>query len=55
MYMCARGIEFVSFCDMAIGFWNSADSVVFFSYILFIYILCKKNKSGVFLLDIAVR
>ena len=29
MYLCAKGIEFASFYDFAIGCWNCLDSVVF--------------------------
>jgi hypothetical protein len=28
VYLCVRGIDFVSFYDFAIGFWNCSDSVV---------------------------
>jgi len=30
IYLCVRGIEFVSFYDISIGFWNCSASVVFF-------------------------
>jgi hypothetical protein len=30
MYLCVRGIDFVSFYDFPIGFWNCSDSVLFF-------------------------
>jgi hypothetical protein len=29
MDLCAKGIEFDSFYDFAIGVWNCSDSVVF--------------------------
>ena len=31
--VCARSIDFASFCDFSIGFWNGDDNVVF-SFIL---------------------
>ena len=30
VYLCARGIEFVSFYDFSIGFWNCSDILVSF-------------------------
>jgi hypothetical protein len=30
MYLCARGIDFDSFCDFSIGMWNYYESVVYF-------------------------
>ena len=32
IYLCAMGIDFVSFYDFDIWFWNYSDSVVFLSY-----------------------
>ena len=29
MYICVKGIDFASFYDFCIGFWNCSDSVVF--------------------------
>jgi len=44
MYMCVKGINFSSFYNLSIGFWNCSDNVVFFSssfypYIRYIFIL----------------
>ena len=32
MYLCVRGIDFVSFYDFCIRFWDCYDSVVFLVY-----------------------
>jgi len=32
MYLCVRFIEFASFHDFCIEFWNCLDSVVFFGF-----------------------
>jgi len=45
-YLCVRGIDFASFYDFSIGFWNCSDSVVFFYWILELFRQC-----GIFLLD----
>ena len=29
MYICIRGIDFASFCDLSVGFRNYSDSLVF--------------------------
>ena len=40
-----RDIEFVSFYDVSIVFWNSADSVVFFlTFYLFLFCVRKTNQ-----------
>ena len=35
MYMCPRDIDFVSFYDFSIEFWNCSDSVVFLVFVFF--------------------
>jgi len=37
MYLCARGIDFASFYDFVIEFWNCSDSVVFLFFFFFYY------------------
>jgi hypothetical protein len=37
MYFCVKGIDFVSFYDCSIRFWNCSDSVVFFIFHFFKY------------------
>ena len=32
MYTCVRVIDFASFCDFSIGFWNCSDNVVFLGF-----------------------
>jgi len=36
-YLCVRGIDFASFCDFSIVFWNCSDSVVFCGFFSFLY------------------
>ena len=46
MYLCARGIDFTSFYDLFILFWNCYDSVVLL--LLFWILLSDTNMSDVF-------
>jgi hypothetical protein len=32
MYLCARGIDFTSFYDFSIEYWNCSDNGVFFVF-----------------------
>jgi hypothetical protein len=32
MYLCIRRIDFASFCDISIWFWNCSDGVIFFVF-----------------------
>ena len=32
MYLCVNGIDFASFYDFGIGFWNCSDSVLCFVF-----------------------
>jgi len=34
MYLCVRGIDFFSFYDFDIGFWNFSNSTVFFLHFI---------------------
>jgi hypothetical protein len=37
--MCVRDIDFASIYDLAIGYWNCSDSVIFFVFLDFVTIL----------------
>jgi hypothetical protein len=37
MYLCAKAIDFASFYDFSIGFWNCFDSVVFCGHFISLY------------------
>ena len=37
MYLCAMSIDFASFKDVDIRFWNCSDSVVFFCFAFYFY------------------
>ena len=43
MYLCVRDIEFASFYDFSIGFWNCSDSVIGFCVFRFIIIGCEEK------------
>ena len=45
MYLCLRGIDFASFCDFTIGFWNYSDSMVIFVFYS-IYIFQLKSDTN---------
>ena len=38
MFVCVCGIQFASFCDISIEFWNYSDSVVFLFFIWYIFL-----------------
>jgi len=38
MYMCVRVIDFASFYDFSITFWNCSDSVVFVASFILWYV-----------------
>jgi len=43
VFVSARGIDFASFYDLAIGFWNCSDKVWFFFVILLAVVSARKG------------
>jgi hypothetical protein len=44
MFLCARGVDFISFYEFSIGFWKYSDSVVFFVLRFFFFFFFISGK-----------
>jgi hypothetical protein len=57
MYLCVKGIDFASFYNFSIGYWNYSDSVVFFNFSFYNINLhkdCINSNSGLVFVGLCI-